>query len=106
VRDLDDELENLFALVQADADGLKPGVKVLNLQPIRDMVDKTRRETPRQSLESPLTGAELMEVLGIGPGPEIGKWKAWLTEKVLEGELAPNDKDGARSLLRSKRAHG
>ena len=39
-----------------------------------------------------------MHALGIGPGPTVGQAKTFLLELVLEGELAPDDREGA--LLR------
>jgi hypothetical protein len=41
-----------------------------------------------------------MALLGLEQGPEVGKWKSFLTEKVLDGELAPGDKTAAEELLR------
>jgi len=50
-------------------------------------------------LESPLTGSEIMALTGLEPGVEIGRLKTLLTEKVLDGELAPSDKDRAAQIL-------
>lgn len=100
VRDLGDELDDLLTLVEADVSSLKPGVRQMDLEPIREQIAAVSRETPRETLESPLTGEEIMTVLGIEAGPEVGKWKQLLTEKVLEGELKPGDKEGAEALLR------
>jgi poly(A) polymerase len=99
LRALDDEVPRLLALVEADANALKAGVKKLNLDPIRRRLDEVRRATPRTSLESPLSGAEIMEILKIESGPEVGRWKAFLTEKVLDGELRPGDKEAAAEVL-------
>lgn len=99
LRDLGDEVDRLLKLVEADANGLKAGVKVMDLAPIRARLEEVQKTTPRQTLESPLTGVEIMESLGIGAGPEVGKWKAFLTEKVLDGELQPGDKATARNML-------
>lgn len=99
LRDLDDQVERLLALVEADAGGLKKGVKKLDLEPIRRRLDEVRKVTPREVLESPLTGEEIMELLHLKSGPEVGRWKAFLTEKVIEGDLKPGDKETARNLL-------
>jgi poly(A) polymerase len=100
VRDLGDDLERLLLLVEADADALKPGVKTLDLGPVRAQIAKVLAKAPRHSLESPLSGAEIMEILGLREGPQIGRVKALLTEKVLEGEIEPGDAEGARRFLR------
>lgn len=99
IRDLGEELERFLDLVEADAAALRPGVKVLDMAAIRARLDEVRRETPPDVLVSPLTGDQIMEVLGLGPGPEVGRAKAWLTERVIEGELAPGDEEGARRML-------
>lgn len=56
--------------------------------------------TPAPSLVSPLSGEEIMDELGIEPGPDVGRRKTWLIEQVLEGRLTPDDKAAARVLLK------
>jgi len=99
IRDLGDDLEDLLVVVEADVSSLKPGVRQMDLGPIREQIAAVSHETPRETLESPLSGEEIMELLGIEAGPEVGKWKQFLTEKVLEGDLAPGDKDAAKAFL-------
>jgi poly(A) polymerase len=101
LRDLDDQVERLLQLVEADANGLKKGVKKLNLSPIRKRLAEVQAATPRNVLVSPLSGEEIMALLKLDSGPEVGKWKNFLTEKVLEGELQPGDKEFARRLILS-----
>ena len=103
IRDVGPHLYDLITLVEADANSLRPGVKALNLDPVRERVAEVLTATPRDTLESPLDGAEIMSLLGLEPGPEVGKVKEFLLEKVLEGELAPDDKDGAKAALRTFR---
>ena len=101
LRDLDDQVDDLLELVDADTRGLKPGVKQLDLAPIRAQLAVVSEETPRESLQSPLSGEEIMTALALAPGPEVGRLKALLTEKVLEGDLAPGDKEAALQLLKA-----
>lgn len=101
IRDLGDQLENLLLLVEADARGLKKGVRKLDLTPVRAQLEAVSVETPRETLTSPLSGEEIMAILGLEAGPEVGKWKTFLTERVLEGDLSPGDKEGAKALLTS-----
>jgi poly(A) polymerase len=103
IRDLDGEVERLLDLVEADANGLKAGVRVLDLEPIRKRIEEVKSATPRERLESPLTGKEIMELTGLPPGPEVGRLKQALTEMVLEGDLAPDDKATATNRLRELR---
>jgi len=102
IRDLDGDLERLLQLVEADANGLKAGVKVMNLDPIRQRISEVGQATPRKTLESPLSGEEIMAIANVAPGPEVGRLKNLLTEMVLEGELAPDDKLNAEAFIRSE----
>lgn len=99
LRDMGDHTENLLRLVEADASSLRPGIRKLDLAPIRAQLEAVQAETPVETLQSPLTGEEIMEYLCLEPGPEVGKWKHFLTERVLEGDLQPGDKEGAREML-------
>ncbi|MEA2552180.1 MAG: hypothetical protein QOJ65_356 [Fimbriimonadaceae bacterium] len=99
VRDLGDQLPRLLKLVEADRAAHKPGIPHPDLKQIRAVVEQVQAETPREVLQSPLEGGEIMELLSLEPGPEVGKWKSFLTEKVLDGHIAPGDKEAARSEL-------
>ncbi|HZH99077.1 MAG TPA: HD domain-containing protein [Fimbriimonadaceae bacterium] len=100
IRDMDGDVEELLQLVEADANGLKRGVRVLDLEPIRARLEEVARVTPRSTLESPLSGEEIMRIGNLPPGVEVGRLKALLTEKVLEGELEAGDKAKAVELLK------
>ncbi|WP_158409161.1 CCA tRNA nucleotidyltransferase [Fimbriimonas ginsengisoli] len=100
IRDLDGDLERLLQLVEADANGLKAGVRVMDLGPIRKRIAEVQQATPRSTLDSPLSGQEIMEITGLTPGPEVGRLKQALTEMVIEGDLAPGDKASATAWLR------
>ena len=52
------------------------------------------------ALTSPLDGKELMALLHLPPGKKLGEAKEYLTGEVVEGRLAPDDKDGAERLAR------
>ena len=99
IRDLGDELPKLLALIEADRSAHKPGIKHPDLIGIRKTLEEVQIETPKSVLESPLQGGEIMELLNLQPGPEVGKWKVFLTEQVLDGLVQPGDKDAARTVL-------
>jgi poly(A) polymerase len=103
VRDLDGQLDDLLNLVEADTHALRPGLAALDLTPIRQRVLEVRQTTPRTALESPLTGEEIMELAHLEPGPAVGKLKALLLEKVLEGELQPEDREAAIRVVQNYR---
>ncbi len=99
VKDLGDDLERLLDLVEADANALKAGVRVLDLTDIRATISKVQSETPSDKLTSPLSGDEIMELTGLQPGQAVGKIKRALDEQVLEGTLQPDDKLEARKFV-------
>jgi len=102
LRDLGEDVSGLLDLVQADASSLAPGVKQLNIGSIRNQLGKVSENLPSLRFESPLSGRELMELTRLPPGQHIGDLKAWLLERVLEGELAQGDKEKAASLVKRK----
>jgi poly(A) polymerase len=53
------------------------------------------------ALTSPLDGLELMAMFDRGPGPWIKPIKDHLTELVIDGELAPDDKERAAEIARA-----
>lgn len=101
VRDLRDHLPRLLDLVEADAASLRPGVRVMDLDQVRERLEEVARHTPAETLKSPLSGKQVMEVLQLEPGPEVGRVQKWLAEQVLEGNLEPEDETGALALLKS-----
>ncbi|MBC8066147.1 MAG: HD domain-containing protein [Chlorobia bacterium] len=102
LRDLGEYADDLLWLVEADSRSLRPGVRKLDLNPIREQLANVQAETPPEVLQSPLGGEEIMDFLHLEPGREVGKWKHFLTEKVLEGELQPGDKETAKTFLQTK----
>ena len=92
IKDLGPDIEALLSLVDADANALKKGVRVFDLNQIRETILKVQQATPVEKLASPLSGAEIMAMTGLPSGKRVGELKRMLDEMVLEGELAPDDK--------------
>ncbi len=63
-----------------------------------------REEAERVPLKSPLDGVELMQLFGRPPGAWIRPIKDYLLDLVIDGQLAPDDKDTAAALARRKLA--
>ena len=99
IRDLDDQLERLILLVDADARALKPGVKTINAPAIYAQIQEVSAQTPAATIKSPISGQEVMAILGLPPGPTIGEAMRFLTEQVIEGHLPPDDLEAARQML-------
>jgi poly(A) polymerase len=54
-------------------------------------------------LRDPLSGEEIMQMAGRGPGPWVGRIKRALQDAVLDGTIPPGDNASARSWLESHR---
>ncbi len=99
VRDLGPSLDRWLKLIEADASALKPGVRDLDLSPLREHISRVSRQTPAERLVSPLSGEKIMALTGLSPGVDVGRLKELLVEDVIEGRLMPSDEAGAKTLL-------
>lgn len=99
VRDLGELVDPLIKLCRADAAAIRAGPPRADFDEIERRVAEVRANATPKQLKSPLTGGEVMALLGIKEGPEVGKWLRRLDEAVLEGAIAPNDKETAREWL-------
>jgi poly(A) polymerase len=99
VRDMGGLVDPLLRVCEADAAALRTIPKGTDFADIREKIALVQA-APGKKLESPLDGEEIMSVLNLQPGPEVKKWKARLTEAVLDGLISADDKDEARRLLR------
>ncbi|HET7478221.1 MAG TPA: HDIG domain-containing protein [Rubrobacteraceae bacterium] len=100
----DRELANvdlLLKLARADITGSAPRrrhIAEASWQSLKERVDEVRAEDAIERLTSPLDGNELMEHFGRGPGRWIKPIKDYLEGEVVEGRLAPDDKQKAWQL--------
>ncbi|HTI15298.1 MAG TPA: HD domain-containing protein [Dictyobacter sp.] len=65
---------------------------------LTERCQQLKEEAERVPLKSPLDGRELMELFGLGPGPWLRPIKEYLLSLVIDGALAPDDKDEATRL--------
>lgn len=100
----DRELANvdlLLKLARADITGSAPRRRKIaeaSWQSLKDRVDAVRAEDAVEKLTSPLSGDDLMEQFGRGPGRWIKGIKDYLEGEVVEGRLGKDDKEKARGL--------
>jgi poly(A) polymerase len=65
---------------------------------LRERFMQLQEQAALASLESPLDGNELMRLFDRPPGPWIKRVKEHLRELVIDGELAPDDRDRAAQI--------
>src|SRR5215212_151635 len=100
----DKELANvdmLLRLARADITGSAPRRRRIaeeSWHSLRSRVDEVRAEDAVEKLQSPLSGNDLMEQFGLGPGRWIKALKDHLQNEVVEGRLGKDDKVRARGL--------
>ncbi|MEI6913972.1 MAG: HDIG domain-containing metalloprotein [Armatimonadota bacterium] len=100
VRDLGDQIDELFTMCDADKAACNPDYHSLDSSEVLDRVAKVQQEADYAHVQSPLDGAEIMQLTGLPPGRKIGEYKEALISEILEGRLAPDDKIAAEEILR------
>lgn len=99
-RDAGPLLGRLMALARADiAASAYPDAK--KLDELQSRLDAVLQEKPSR-LEPVVTGDDVMAVMGIRPGPEVGRIKRRLEELVIDGEL-PAEREAVLEHLRAHR---
>ncbi len=99
IRTAGPRLESLFQIHRADVAGLGPQFQDISRAiELRQRIARLQADVDSISMDSPLSGSEIMAVVGTAAGPEIGRIKAALTDAVIEGKLRPTDKDAAAKL--------
>jgi poly(A) polymerase len=100
VRDAGDQLERLHVLTRADcttrnqrkADRLRR-----TYDELEERIARLSEEEELASIRPDLDGNQIMEILGIGPGREVGEAYKWLLEKRLDD--GPLGEEAARAAL-------
>lgn len=102
VRDAGEDIWDLLMLTQADRLGSGPQASTREVEELKQRIEHLLTKVPVHKVESPLNGREIMQVLGIPPGPKVKEAKRFLLDEVIEGRLAPGDKDSAKRILIEK----
>lgn len=101
MRDLGPQLDDFFTIHRADVAALGPEHRdISRASDLRARIDPIKESQDIDALKSPLDGLEIMRILNISAGREIGRIKNFLTNEVVEGRLPPEDKIGAAALAR------
>jgi tRNA nucleotidyltransferase/poly(A) polymerase len=106
IRDVGPHRTDLFTIARADISACNshdPETGALlptaDLNGLQERMERIESEAHITQLTSPLTGQEIMALLEIKPGRIVGRIKDALTDAVVEGTLAPDDRDGAVHMV-------
>ena len=102
LRDAGGRLDDMVALTRADKAASNPEMPAADLEAFRAHVTRVKEELAGKRIASPLNGREIIGLLGLAPGPEIGAIKAYLESQIIEGNLLPGDKAAASELVLRK----
>jgi len=94
-------LADLMILVRADVTSKDPRrVKRYygNFDRVMDRIQEVVEKDALRAFQSPLRGDEIIELLGVPPGPIIGRIKNAIEEAILDGEI-PNEHAAAKAYF-------
>lgn len=101
IRTVSDLRHDLFTLAFADISACNTDdFPTADLAGLQARMEAIEAESHITQAVSPLSGEEIIALLGIKPGPLVGKIKNALTDAVVAGDLDPNDKTGAEAMAR------
>jgi poly(A) polymerase len=102
--DSGNDLPDLLDLSQADITSYRADKvtrAVARVTELKERCQRLKEEAERVPLKSPLDGNELMAIFGRGPGPWLRPIKDHLLSLVIDGALAPDDKEEAVKIARA-----
>jgi poly(A) polymerase len=103
VREAGDALEDMFLLSRSDVTSRREErvrAAERRVDELRERCERLQAEADIARIKAPLDGNDLMEMFGRRPGPWIRPIKDRLLGMVLDGELAPDDREGAAEIAR------
>lgn len=105
VRDAGDELDHLLDLSRADITSYhthKVEAAARRIEELKARIKALQEEANIRALRPPIDGNDLMRMFDRPPGRWIGPIKDHLLDLVIEGELAPDDRETAERIAREK----
>ncbi len=95
------DIDDLMILAESDITSKQPQKVIRQLEGFRKLRERMQEVIDADNLrnwKNPVDGNEIMERLGIPPGPEISRLKNLIKEAIIEGEI-PYDHDAAWDYL-------
>jgi poly(A) polymerase len=99
IRALHPYTDSLFAITRCDMAAMRHDVPHPDLDALRRRMDRLNKEMNAAVVASPLDGREIMELLGVPPGPLLKMAKELLVNELLDGRLVEGDKATASARL-------
>ena len=96
-----DDVEALMTLCRADITSGNPArVKqhLKNFDYVAQRMAEVEEKDRMRAFQSPVRGDEIMTLLNLAPGPQVGRLKKAIEEAILEGVI-PNEHDAAKAYL-------
>ena len=85
-----EDIDDLMILCRADITTKNPKkVKryLNNFERVEQMVQNVKLRDEMKAFQSPVRGAEIMEIFNLKPGREVGKIKTAIEEAILDGKI-------------------
>ena len=102
--DAGDAWDDLLDLAGADVTSGRERKRIEAARRVTDLRERfqaLQEQTELSRLESPLDGNDLMQLFDQPPGPWIKRIKEHLRELVIDGDLAPEDRERAEDIART-----
>ena len=96
-----ENLDDLMILVRADVtskDSRRVKRYYGNFDRVMNRIVEVVEKDAMRAFQSPLRGDEIIELLGVPPGPVIGRIKKTIEEAILDGVI-PNEYEAAREYF-------
>lgn len=96
------DLDDLMILAESDITSKRPEKVKRQLEgfsQLRERITDVKDADELRNWKNPVNGNEIMEKLGLPPGPEVAQLKNLIKEAIINGEI-PYDHDAAWEYLR------